>query len=89
MNKLIIYKNDDGGVDVVCPAPDCGLTVEQIAIKDVPAGKPFKIINRDELPEDMTFRTAWEVEIESPDGHGIGHEEWFARLYAQKAKDAE
>ncbi len=38
MNQRIIYPNDQGGVAVIVPAPDCGLTIEQIALKDVPAG---------------------------------------------------
>jgi hypothetical protein len=60
MNKRIIYPNDDGGVAVVIPAPECGLTIEQIAEKDVPAGKPFKIVDISEIPTDRTFRAAWE-----------------------------
>lgn len=34
--KRIIYPTPDGGVAVIVPAPDCGLTIEQIAAKDVP-----------------------------------------------------
>ena len=60
MNQRIIYPSDDGGVCVIIPAPDCGLTVEQIAAKDVPAGKPYKIIDVSDIPEDRTFRNAWE-----------------------------
>jgi len=52
MDQRIIYKNDDGTIALVIPAPDCGLTIEQIALKDVPAGKPFKIINASDVPED-------------------------------------
>jgi hypothetical protein len=62
-NKLIIYPTNDGGVAVVIPAPNCGLTIEQIAQKDVPAGVPFKIIDASELPEDRTFRNAWEYSV--------------------------
>jgi hypothetical protein len=39
MNSRIIYPVDDG-VAIIVPAVDCGLTIEQIAAKDVPAGKP-------------------------------------------------
>ena len=60
MNQRIIYPTDDGGVAIVIPAPDCGLTIEQIAAKDVPAGKPFKIVGVSEIPSDRTFRAAWE-----------------------------
>lgn len=60
MDKRIIYPNDDGGVSVIIPAPECGLTIEQIAAKDVPAGKPYKIVDVAEIPTDRTFRAAWE-----------------------------
>ena len=56
----IIYPNDEGGVSVIVPAPECGLTIEEIAAKDVPAGKPFKIVDVSDIPEDRTFRNAWE-----------------------------
>ena len=58
MNQRIIYPTDDG-VAIIVPA-DCGLTIEQIAAKDVPQGKPFKIINVEDVPSDRTLRNAWE-----------------------------
>lgn len=61
MNKRIIYPSDDGGVAVIVPA-DCGLTIEEIAAKDVPAGKPFEIVDVADIPEDRTFRNAWSWE---------------------------
>lgn len=60
MTKRIIYPTDEGGVAIIVPAPECGLTVEEIAAKDVPAGKPFKIIDTADVPTDRTFRNAWE-----------------------------
>jgi hypothetical protein len=60
MNQRIIYPNDDGGVAIIVPAPDSGLSIEEIAAKDVPAGKPFKIIDAADIPTDRTFRDAWE-----------------------------
>ena len=59
MNQRIIYQTDDGGVAVIVPA-DCGKTIEEIAAKDVPAGKPFQIVNVEDVPSDRTFRNAWE-----------------------------
>lgn len=59
-DKRIIYPTDDGGVAVIIPAAECGLTIEEIAAKDVPAGKPFKIVEDSEIPADRTFRNAWE-----------------------------
>ena len=60
MNQRIIYPNDEGGVSVLIPAPECGLTIEEIAAKDVPAGKPYKIVDVSDIPSDSTFRNAWE-----------------------------
>ena len=62
MNKRIIYPTDKGGVAVLIPAPDCGLTLDEIAAKDVPAGKPFKIVDVADIPADRTFRGAWEYQ---------------------------
>ena len=59
-NVRVIYPNDNGGVSVLTPVPDCGLTLEEIIAKDVPAGKPYQVIDRSELPTDRTFRNAWE-----------------------------
>lgn len=62
MNQRIIYPTDDGGVAVIIPAPDCGLTIDEIAAKDVPPGKPFKIVDASDIPTDRTFRAAWEFQ---------------------------
>ncbi len=59
MNQRIIYPTDDGGVAIIIPA-DCGLTIEEIATKDVPKGKPYKIVDVADIPTDRTFRNAWE-----------------------------
>jgi hypothetical protein len=59
MNSRIIYPTDDGGVAIIIPA-DCGLTIEEIATKDVPTGKSYKIIDVSDIPTDRTFRNAWE-----------------------------
>jgi hypothetical protein len=61
MTQLIIYPTDDGGVAILIPA-DCGLTIEEIAAKDVPAGKPYKIVDGSDIPSDRTFRNAWEYQ---------------------------
>ena len=59
-NSRIIYPTENGGVAVIIPAAECGLSIEEIAAKDVPAGKPFKIVDATDIPEDRTFRNAWE-----------------------------
>jgi hypothetical protein len=62
MNQRIIYPTDDGGVAIIIPAPEClqKHTIEEIAAKDVPAGKPYKIVDVADIPTDRTFRNAWE-----------------------------
>ena len=61
-NKRILYQTEEGGVAVVVPTDNCGLTVEEIAAKDVPAGRPWKIVDVSEVPSDRTFRNAWEYQ---------------------------
>jgi hypothetical protein len=60
MNQRIIYPNDNGGVSIIIPVSECGLTIEEIAAKDVPEGKPYKIVDVADIPTDRTFRDAWE-----------------------------
>lgn len=62
MNQRIIYPNDNGGVSIIVPASECGLTIEEIATKDVPEGKPYKIVDGSDIPSDRTFRNAWEYQ---------------------------
>lgn len=82
MEKRIIYPGINGVVALVVPALDSGLTVEEIALKDVPAGVPFLIIDTDKVPSDRTFRNAWEADFSNPHGFGIGAEAWFAQKEA-------
>ena len=60
MNQRIIYPNDDGGVSIVIPAPECGLSIQEIAARSVPEGKPYRIVDASDIPTDRTFRNAWE-----------------------------
>ncbi len=61
--KLIIYPNDNGGIAVIVPAPKCGLSLAEIAAKDVPSGKPWKIVDAADIPADRTFRGAWTADF--------------------------
>lgn len=70
--QVIIFKNDDGGVSVINPTQEAlnSYGVEAIALKDVPSGKPFKIIDTSELP-DRSQRDLWDVdEVDLTDGVG-------------------
>ena len=77
-DQRIIYASDDGGVAVIIPALGCGIPLQEIARKDVPAGVAFRIIPASAIPEDRTYRDAWTADFSAPDGHGIGAEAWFA-----------
>lgn len=57
MKKAIVYDNGQGGVAIVYPVEGCGLTLEEIAAKDVPQGTRHKLVEVDTL--DRTFRAAW------------------------------
>ena len=71
MEKRIIYKNQSGGVSVIIPAADSGLTIEQIAAKDVPTGLPYKIVDMSDIPTDRSSRDLWDVdEADLTDGVG-------------------
>jgi len=62
MTKRIIYPTDNGGVAVIVSSPEYleTYTIEELAAKDVPAGKEYKIVNTTDIPSDRTFRNAWE-----------------------------
>ena len=61
--KAIIYNQDNGQVACFAPNPELlkHYTIEQCAIKDVPAGKPFAIVDASELPQDIP-QEAWAVD---------------------------
>jgi len=79
MNQRIIYQTDDGGVAVVIPTAEALTehTIEEIAAKDVPSGKAYKIVADTDIPSDRTFRNAWEVDVTTlTDGVGAEFNEF-------------
>lgn len=89
MSQRIVYQNDDGSLSIITPAPECGLTIEQIALKDVPFNKPFKIINASDLPADRASRNAWTVDVaDLTDGvgadYGVGSNKPFVMSGAEQ-----
>lgn len=69
----IIYRTDEGGVAVIVPTDEAlrSHSIQEIAEKDVPAGKPFKIMDVSDIPSERTFRNAWEAdEADLTDGVG-------------------
>ena len=61
MNKRIIYETDSGGVAVMTPNLDIGLSIDEIATKDVPEGKSYFILDTKDIPTDITYRNAWKL----------------------------
>jgi hypothetical protein len=58
--QVIIFPQDDNKVSVVIPAPEFADQIEAVAHKDVPAGKPFRIVDNSELPSrDSRDRWLW------------------------------
>ena len=54
-----IYENDDGGISIVVPSDNCGLTLDQIKAKDCPSGKTVYTVDKTAIPTDRSFRDAW------------------------------
>ena len=73
--KVIIYKQDNGIVSIVVPTQEAvsKYGIDVVAKKDIPANKPYKIVESDTIPTDVTFRNAWTVD-ESLLTDGVGDE---------------
>ena len=63
MTQVIIYNGDDGIPAVVVPTQEAldAHGIMAIAIKDVPYGKKFKIIDADQLPQNVP-QEAWRID---------------------------
>ena len=75
MSKVVIFKNDEGGISILSPTAEglsrAGGDIVKLANKDVPHGKAYKIVDHWELPADRTYRAAWDIdEAELVDGTG-------------------
>ena len=74
----IIYKEDTGIVVVINPILDCinpntgaYYTLEEIALKVVPTGNKYKILDVSDVSTDRSFRNAWTVDdSDLTDGEG-------------------
>ena len=52
--KRIIYQNETGGVSIIIPTESV-----ELALKDVPEGVPYEIVDAADIPSDRYFRNAW------------------------------
>ena len=58
-DKRFIYANDSGGISIVVPSDNCGLTLDQIKDKDCHSGKTVYTVDKSAIPTDRSFRNAW------------------------------
>ena len=58
-DKRFVYARDDGGITIVIPSDNCGLTLEQIKAKDCPNDRQVYTVDKSEIPTDRSFRNAW------------------------------
>ena len=65
-NKAIIYQQRNGSIGVLIPTQE-GIDLfdlHYLAEKDVPAGCPFKIVDKSELPSlEDTVIESWTVDV--------------------------
>lgn len=76
MTQFIIYPQDSGEIAIVMPTD--WLPLEEVVKKDVPAGKPYLIVDATDLP-DWEFSAAWSADFSKPHGIGLGHDAWLAQ----------
>jgi hypothetical protein len=55
--KRIIYPTDMG-IAIIIPAESV-----EAAMKDIPSGKPYLIIDTADMPADREFRGAWDADF--------------------------
>ena len=58
MDKRILFPNDDGGVSIIIPTESV-----DAAMKDIPSGKPYLIVDAADIPADREFRNAWTADF--------------------------
>ena len=70
----IIFQNESGGVSVIIPTESV-----ELALKDVPEGVAYEIVEDDAIPSDRFFRNAWvangaAVDVDLDKAKDIGHD---------------
>ena len=56
--KRILSPNDNGGVSIIIPTESV-----EAAMKDIPSGKPYLIVDASDIPSDREFRAAWTADF--------------------------
>ncbi len=65
MTQSIVFKNSDGSCGIITPSHSAleKMKIEELAKKDVPDGKSWRIIDPKTLPENRYFRDAWTINL--------------------------
>jgi len=84
MTNKIVFIQNNGNLALMYPALDCGISVSEIARKDVPAGLPYRIVSDTDIPTDHEYFDAWTIDMSKPDGYGVGPEAWYAEQESKK-----
>ncbi len=80
----IVFKNQDNSIGIITPTDEAlsFATIEQIADKDCPYNLPYWIVEDSVIPENRTFRSAWEIDegFGKPAGFGGESNQFDAEL---------
>lgn len=74
-HSRIAYKNEQGGVSIVSPAPKSHLErvlgpltqdeyEKHLLERSLPEGVSYTVLSSTDVPEDRTFRNAWALELD-------------------------
>lgn len=77
--KKIIYKTETG-IAIIHPTKSV-----ELAMKDIPEGAEYKIVDESEIPADRTFRGAWDYDTLKEDVDK-SKEIWKDKLRADREK---
>jgi hypothetical protein len=59
LDKVVVFRRDDGGVGLLFPAPECTLSLQEIIDKDLPKRTLYQVVNSSDIPSDYTYFDAW------------------------------
>lgn len=80
MSQVVIFRQSNNKVAILSPVLNAGLTIEEIAEKDVPTGSEYQIINTSDLPTDSTFYNSWiyslPIAVDVTIAHEIQKNKW-------------
>lgn len=85
-NTVILY-TQNGRLRFISPCVDCGLSLQEIARKDVPFGCGYRFFDSNSIPATTEFFEAWTADFSNPDGYGIGAQRWFIERAEKEIAD--